>query len=154
MADKIVVMHDGIVEQIGAPLELYDRPNNLFVAGFIGSPAMNMIDGTISPSDPKTFLTADGTALPLVKSVDAAKGKPLVYGLRPEHVRFDPEGIPATVVVTEPTGAETLVIARLGGSDLTLVFHERIDVNPGDTLRIAINTSAVHVFDKETGQRL
>jgi multiple sugar transport system ATP-binding protein len=154
MADKIVVMHDGIVEQIGAPLDLYDRPNNLFVAGFIGSPAMNMIDGTISPSDPKVFLTADGTALPLAKPVDAAKGKALVYGLRPEHVRFDPEGIPATVVVTEPTGAETLVIARLGGSDLTLVFHERIHVSPGDTLRIAINEAAVHVFDKETGQRL
>jgi multiple sugar transport system ATP-binding protein len=154
MADKIVVMHDGIVEQIGAPLDLYDRPNNLFVAGFIGSPAMNMIDGTISPSDPKVFLTGDGTALPLAKPVNAAKGKALVYGLRPEHVRFDPNGIPATVVVTEPTGAETLVIARLGGSDLTLVFHERIHVNPGDTLRIAINEAAVHVFDKETGQRL
>jgi multiple sugar transport system ATP-binding protein len=130
MADKIVVMHDGLVEQIGAPLDLYDRPNNLFVAGFIGSPAMNMIDGTVSPTDPNTFLTADGTALPLAGA------------------------IPATVVVTEPTGAETLVIARLGGSDLTLVFHERIHVNPGDTLRIAIHESAVHVFDKETGQRL
>ncbi len=154
MADKIVVMHDGIVEQIGAPLDLYDRPNNLFVAGFIGSPAMNMIEGTISPSDLKVFLTADGTALPLATPVDAVKGRTLVYGLRPEHVRFDPNGIPATVVVTEPTGAETLVIARLGASNLTLVFHERIHVNPGDTLRIAINEAAVHVFDKETGQRL
>jgi multiple sugar transport system ATP-binding protein len=154
MADKIVVMHDGIVEQIGAPLDLYDRPNNLFVAGFIGSPAMNMIDGTISPTDPKTFLTLKGTALPLAKPVDAAGGRPLVYGLRPEHVRLDPNGIPATVVVTEPTGAETMVIAHLGGSDLTLVFHERIQVNPGDKLGIAINAAAVHVFDKQTGQRL
>ena len=154
MADKIVVMHDGIVEQIGAPLDLYDRPNNLFVAGFIGSPAMNMIDGTISPTDPKTFLTLKGTALPLAKPVDAAGGRPLVYGLRPEHVRLDPNGIPATVVVTEPTGAETMVIAHLGGSDLTLVFHERIHVNPGDKLGIAINAAAVHVFDKQTGQRL
>ena len=78
----------------------------------------------------------------------------MVYGLRPEHVRLDPNGIPATVVVTEPTGAETMVIAHLGGSDLTLVFHERIHVNPGDKLGIALNAAAVHVFDKQTGQRL
>ena len=96
----------------------------------------------------------DGTALPLPRPVDAAKGGALIYGLRPEHVRFAPDGIPATVVVTEPTGAETLLIARIGGSDLTLVFHERIDVKPGDTLRIAINEASVHVFDKETGHRL
>src|SRR5687768_15912860 len=89
MADKIVVMHDGIVEQIGAPLKLYDRPVNLFVAGFIGSPAMNMIEGRLSPSDPSVFLTAAGTALPLARSIDAAKGKALIYGLRPEHVRLE-----------------------------------------------------------------
>jgi multiple sugar transport system ATP-binding protein len=154
MADKIVVMHDGIVEQIGAPLELYDRPNNLFVAGFIGSPAMNMIEGRISPSDQMLFVTQDGTTLPLPRPVDAPSGRALIYGLRPEHVRFDSNGIPASVVVTEPTGAETMVIARLGGNDVTLMFHERIHTTPGDTLRISINESAVHVFDKETGQRL
>ena len=88
MADKIVVMHDGIVEQIGAPLELYDRPVNLFVAGFIGSPAMNMIEGRLSPSDASVFLTTAGTALPLARPMDAAKGKALIYGLRPEHVRL------------------------------------------------------------------
>ncbi|MEQ1522894.1 MAG: sn-glycerol-3-phosphate ABC transporter ATP-binding protein UgpC [Aestuariivirga sp.] len=154
MADKIVVMHDGIVEQIGAPLELYDRPVNLFVAGFIGSPAMNMIEGRLSPSDPRVFLTAAGTALPLAKSIDAAKGKSLIYGLRPEHVRLEANGIPATVVVTEPTGSETQVIVRLDMVDLTLMFHERIDVRPGETLHFAIDNSAVHLFDKETGMRL
>ena len=154
MADNIVVMHDGIVEQIGAPLELYDRPNNLFVAGFIGSPAMNMIEGRMSPSDPRLFLASDGTALPLAKPVDLSHGKPLVYGLRPEHVRLDPDGIPVAIVVTEPTGAETMVIARFGGSEVTLMFHERIHASPGDTLRIMIDASAVHIFNKETGQRL
>ena len=154
MADKIVVMQDGIVEQMGAPLDLYDRPNNQFVAGFIGSPAMNMIDGAISPSDPNVFLASDGTALPLAAPIDAGAGKALVYGLRPEHVRLDPDGLPARVIVTEPTGAETLVIARLGGRDVTLVFHERIHVTPGETLRVAINSAAVHVFDKDTGRRL
>ena len=154
MADKIVVMHDGIVEQIGAPLELYDRPKNLFVAGFIGSPAMNMIEGRISPSDQRLFLAADGTALPLANPVGMSGDKLLVYGLRPENVRLDANGMPVAVIVTEPTGAETMVIARLGGSDVTMMFHERINARPGDTLRIAIDASAVHVFDKETGQRL
>ena len=154
MADKIVVMHDGIVEQIGAPLELYDRPNNLFVAGFIGSPAMNMIEGQKAPLDPRLFLAADGTALPLERPVDVSGSKPLVYGLRPEHVRLDADGIPVTIVVTEPTGAETMVIARLGGSDVTMMFHERIHANPGETMRIAIDASTVHIFDKDTGQRL
>jgi multiple sugar transport system ATP-binding protein len=115
---------------------------------------MNMIEGRISPSDSKLFLTGDGTALPLARPVDVPSGKPLIYGLRPEHVRFDADGIPAHVVVTEPTGAETMVIARLGGSEVTLMFHERIHASPGDTLRIAIDASAVHIFDKETGQRL
>jgi multiple sugar transport system ATP-binding protein len=154
MADKIVVMHDGIVEQIGAPLELYDRPVNLFVAGFIGSPAMNMIEGRLSPSDASVFLTTAGTALPLSRPMDAAKGKALIYGLRPEHVRLEANGIPATVVVTEPTGSETQVIVRLDQSDLTLMFHERIDVRPGETLHLAIDKSAVHLFNKETGMRL
>ena len=154
MADKIVVMHDGIVEQVGAPLELYDRPVNLFVAGFIGSPAMNMIEGRLSPSDASVFLTAAGTALPLAKPIDDAKGKALIYGLRPEHVRLEATGIPATVVVTEPTGSETQVIARLDKVDLTLLFRERIDVRPGETIHIAIDKTAVHVFDKESGLRL
>ena len=154
MADKIVVMHDGIVEQIGAPLEIYDRPSNLFVAGFIGSPAMNMIEGRLSHSDPSAFLTAAGTALPVARSIDAAKDKALIYGLRPEHVRLEANGIPVTVVVTEPTGSETQVIVRLDQSDLTLMFHERIDVRPGETLHLAIDKSAVHLFDKETGVRL
>ena len=154
MADKIVVMHDGIVEQIGAPLEIYDRPSNLFVAGFIGSPAMNMIEGRLSPSDAGVFLTAAGTALPVARSIDAAKDKALIYGLRPEHVRLEANGIPVTVVVTEPTGSETQVIVRLDKFDLTLMFHERIDVRPGETLHLAIDKSAVHLFDKETGVRL
>jgi multiple sugar transport system ATP-binding protein len=153
MADKIVVMHDGIVEQIGAPLEIYDRPSNLFVAGFIGSPAMNMIEGSLSPSNPRVFNTAAGTALPVARSIDAAKDKSLIYGLRPEHVRLEANGIPVTVVVTEPTGSETQVIVRLDDSDLTLMFHERIDVHPGETLHIAIDETAIHLFDKETGMR-
>jgi len=115
---------------------------------------MNIIEGRLSPSDASVFLTTAGTALPLSRPMDAAKGKALIYGLRTEHVRLEANGIPATVVVTEPTGSETQVIVRLDQSDLTLMFHERIDVRPGETLHLAIYKSAVHLFDKETGMRL
>ncbi len=153
MADRIVVMHDGIIEQIGKPLELYDRPANLFVAGFIGSPAMNMIEGRVT-EDGAALAMADGTLLPLPPSLSAPRGRSLVYGVRPEHVRIDTDGIPIRVVVTEPTGSETQLVARLGGQEVTLVFHQRLDVAPGDELRVSIDTGAIHLFDKETGKRL
>src|SRR5687767_5851707 len=107
MADKIVVMHDGIVEQIGAPLDLYDSPANLFVAGFIGSPAMNMIKGRLDPQNPNSFIAADGMALPVARPPSAARGRDLIYGLRPEYMSLDPNGFPVTVAVIEPTGYET-----------------------------------------------
>src|SRR5690606_36166753 len=81
MADKIVVLHDGIVEQIGTPLELYDNPVNPLAAGFIGSPAMSMIRGRLDPADPQKFIAADGSALPVAKPAASAEGRDLVYGL-------------------------------------------------------------------------
>src|SRR6186713_125050 len=85
MADKIVVMHDGLVEQIGAPLELYDKPKNLFVAGFIGSPAMNFLKGTIRVNGAVSFSGPNGVRLPLAAAPTGADGRPAVYGVRPEH---------------------------------------------------------------------
>ncbi|WP_448954124.1 ABC transporter ATP-binding protein [Labrys neptuniae] len=152
MADKIVVMHDGIVEQIGAPLELYDKPANLFVAGFIGSPAMNFIKGRLDPADSSRFIAQDGSVLP-ARALREASGKPLVYGLRPESVRIGP-GIPMTVVVTEPTGSETHMTAKLAGTDVTCVFHERVAAQPGETINVAIDIGSTHLFDAESGQRL
>ncbi|WP_416799391.1 ABC transporter ATP-binding protein [Ciceribacter azotifigens] len=154
MADKIVVMHDGRVEQIGSPLELYDYPNNLFVAGFIGSPAMNMIKGTLDRQNPQVFVAADGTRLPLSKPFAEAVGKSLVYGLRPEYIRLDRDGMKAEVVVTEPTGYETQIIARFGGEEITCIFRERLDAKPGEPIGIAIDPAHVHLFDEETGMRL
>ncbi|MBB4184322.1 ABC transporter ATP-binding protein [Sinorhizobium terangae] len=154
MADKIVVMHDGVVEQIGAPLELYDNPVNLFVAGFIGSPAMNMIKGRLDPTVGNAFLTEDGTALPVARPAAAAIGHDLVYGLRPEYMALDPNGLPAEIVVIEPTGYETQMIVRLGGSDVTCVFRERVNAKPGDTIRLSIDAAHVHLFDAESGRRL
>jgi multiple sugar transport system ATP-binding protein len=153
MADKIVVMHDGIVEQVGAPLDLYDNPANLFVAGFIGSPAMNMIKGRLSPENGNAFVATDGTILPVVRPTAEAKGRDLVYGLRPEYITLDADGLPAEIVVIEPTGYETHMIVKLGGADVTCVFRERIDVRPGETIRVSIDAGHVHLFDVETGKR-
>ncbi|MDO1582957.1 ABC transporter ATP-binding protein [Rhizobium oryzicola] len=154
MADKIVVMHDGRVEQIGSPLELYDNPSNLFVAGFIGSPAMNMIKGQLDPQNPQVFVAADGTRLPLPAAYPSAVGKNLVYGLRPEYIRLDGTGYRAEVVVIEPTGYETQIVVNFGGSEVTCVFRERVDVRPGEAITIAIDPANVHLFDAEGGQKI
>ena len=151
MADKIVVMHDGRVEQVGAPLELYDRPANLFVAGFIGSPAMSMVKGRLAEDG--QFLAADGTRLPVGDAGRARAGQPLVYGVRPEAMRLGGT-IPLAVEVTEPTGAETYVVGTLGGTEITGDFRDRVAVPPGGVLDIGIDPGAVHLFDEGTGQRL
>jgi multiple sugar transport system ATP-binding protein len=153
MADKIVVMHDGIVEQMGAPLELYDRPNNLFVAGFIGSPAMNFVKGRLEGG---AFVTDAGMRLPVGKPPASSDGRPVVYGVRPEHFQLTGGGVPVEVVVVEPTGSETQVVVRGGGGhqEMVCVFRERVTAGPGETIHIQPNPSLVHLFDQETGQRL
>src|SRR5258706_10921754 len=95
MADKIVVMHDGIVEQIGTPLELYDRPNNQFVAGFIGSPAMNFLKGKVKSNGTARFEGLDGANLPLASGPANSDGRPVIYGIRPEHFAIAQDGAEA-----------------------------------------------------------
>jgi multiple sugar transport system ATP-binding protein len=154
MADKIVVMHDGIVEQIGAPLELYDRPANLFVAGFIGSPAMNFFNGRISMNGKAAFETVDGVELPLPGKPANASGQPAIYGVRPEHFTLSEDGAPGEVVVVEPTGSEIQVFAKIGRQDVTAVFRERHNFKPGDKIRLKPDPRLVHLFDAPTGKRL
>ncbi|MFM7416032.1 MAG: ABC transporter ATP-binding protein, partial [Alphaproteobacteria bacterium] len=115
MADKIVVMNHGRIEQAGAPLELYDRPANLFVAGFIGSPAMNLLAGRIKDG---SFIDGGGTSWPLPSAYAIREGAEVIYGIRPEHLRLDPDGIKTTIQVVEPTGSETQVILRV--DDITI----------------------------------
>jgi len=155
MADKIVVMHDGVVEQIGAPLDLYDRPANLFVAGFIGSPAMNFLDGRIEGGERPGFVTTGGARLPLPPALPAAAaGREVVYGIRPEHLHIAEAGTPATVKVVEPTGSETLVFADLAGAELSCLFRDRRPVAPDETIAVTPDLANVHLFDKATGKRL
>lgn len=143
MADKIVVMRDGSIEQVGTPLDLYDRPKNMFVAGFIGSPSMNFIMGTMSTSG---FTTSDGIALP---TPDQRPGSATAYGIRPEHLRLTDDGIPLEVVVLEPTGSETMVLARLGKQNITCVFRERLSVMTGSIIYVQPDLEAVHLFDQD-----
>ena len=151
MADKIVVMNHGRIEQIGAPLELYDRPANLFVAGFIGSPAMNFITGTVCAEDFKN-----------ARRLGAAAGRECgdpcrnaaVYGIRPEHLALDAGGLPFAVEIVEPTGSETHVQGRLGDQPLSGVFHERVDTKPGETIRVSPQPGAIHLFDAQSSRRI
>ncbi|MGQ0485185.1 MAG: ABC transporter ATP-binding protein [Hyphomicrobiales bacterium] len=154
MADRIVVMNAGVVEQVGSPLELYDRPDNLFVAGFIGSPAMNLIKGTIRVKGKPAFLSDGGVTLPLISAPRGAEGRPAIYGIRPEHFSLGGRNVKAEVSVIEPTGSETQVFARLGSHKIVGVFRERVAARPGDLLPIAPDPAAVHLFDEATGQRI
>ena len=151
MADKIVVMNHGVVEQVGPPLELYDRPANLFVAGFIGSPAMNMFEGRIEDG---AFRMGDGLAWPLPANGSAHPPAEVIYGIRPEHLRIDPAGIPAKVQVVEPTGSETQVVLRCGGMPMLGAFRERISARHGDILPVLPDPALVHLFDRRTGRRI
>jgi multiple sugar transport system ATP-binding protein len=157
MADKIVVMHDGRVEQIGAPLDLYDRPGNLFVAGFIGSPAMNFFRGTVRHNGKAEFVGPGGISLPLGEArpaAGAADGRPAVYGIRPEHFTLADDGVDAEISVVEPTGSETQLVAKLGGQEMLAVFRERHAFKPGDRVKLKPDTRLVHLFDEATGKRL
>jgi multiple sugar transport system ATP-binding protein len=146
MADKIVVMRDGRVEQVGSPLDLYDYPTNAFVAGFIGSPSMNFIKGAMTVDG---FRSDEGILLPTGSQFTSA----VTYGIRPEDIYLDPAGIEIKIVVLEPTGSETLVIAKLGDQTITCLLKERIRNLPGTMLRVSPKISAVHLFDS-AGNRI
>ena len=150
MADRIVVMHDGIVEQIGTPLELFDRPGNLFVAQFIGSPSMNVFEGTLRNG----MVEALGARWPVPPGVgQGSEGQKVSYGIRPTDLTLG-SGVPAKVVVVEPTGAETELLVEVGGQQLVLVMHGRTAARPDDTVHLALDAAMAHVFDGASGARL
>jgi multiple sugar transport system ATP-binding protein len=151
MADQIVVMHDGRVEQIGSPLELYDRPANRFVAGFIGSPAMNFIDGRQQDG---ALVAGNGARLPIAGAQAANDGRAMVYGIRPEHLDLADDGFEAEVVVIEPTGSETQLFARLGEQEIVAIFRERHEFAPGQKIRLKPRAPVAHLFDASSGQRI
>ncbi|MDA7418308.1 sn-glycerol-3-phosphate ABC transporter ATP-binding protein UgpC [Xenophilus arseniciresistens] len=159
MADRIVVLKDGRVEQVGAPLALYDRPRNAFVAGFIGSPAMNLLPGQLALDGAPRVRTDDGLSLPLPASAapaGAVHGQRVLYGARPEHWQLAAahEGLPAEVIVVEPTGAETQVALRVGRHDVLAAFRDRVGLRSGDRLGLRPDAAQAHLFDAASGARL
>jgi multiple sugar transport system ATP-binding protein len=154
MADKIVVMNGGNVEQTGTPLGLYDDPANLFVAGFIGSPAMNFLSGKLARNGSQRLVTlANGSQLP-VPGLALGDGHAVTLGVRPEHLVIGEAGVPAAVVVVEPTGADTQVYCKLADADLTVVSRERHTFRPGDTIRLQPLAGKTYLFDAKSGKRL
>jgi multiple sugar transport system ATP-binding protein len=153
MADKIVVMRDGEIEQIGTPLELYDNPVNQFVAGFIGSPSMNFLPGVVRGG--QVWLEGDAR-LPIPERTGAREGQAVVYGTRPEHIDLvqGTDGITTEVIVVEPTGADTQVFTRIGGVEVTSIFRERHDFRPGAQIRLRPDPTRAHLFDSQSGRRL
>jgi len=154
MADKIVVMQDGRIEQIGSPLELYDRPANLFVAQFIGSPAMNVVAGTLRRGAAGAWVEAEGgTRWPLPASAPGGDGQAVVYGVRPGDLSLGggAEAVPAEVIVVEPTGAETELLVQAGAEQIVVVMHGRTDAQPGQKIRLAVALDSVHLFDPTSG---
>jgi multiple sugar transport system ATP-binding protein len=156
MADRIVVMQDGRIEQIGTPLELYDHPDNLFVAQFIGSPAMNVVNGTLRRNGDGAYVEVEGGVrwpLAVSRGVDA---QPVAYGIRPEHLRLAGNDAPvqAEVIVVEPSGAETELLVKAGPSQIIMTMHGRTGVKPGERVGLAVETGAVHLFHRDTGVAL
>ena len=152
MADRIVVMNQGVVEQVGAPLELYDRPANRFVAGFIGSPAMNFLEGVTAGG--AIFRTRSGHELPLAGAPALAAGQAATFGVRPEHLKLAAAGLPATVSVVEPTGSETHVVAHHGDDEIVWVLRERVSLRPGQDIFLAVDPTHAHLFDAGSGRRV
>jgi len=160
MADVVVVMHDGEVEQIAAPMDLYDSPANTFVASFIGSPNMNMIEGILKRDSSGLMFVSESVQLPLDSSLDGEDGMRVICGIRPEHldlselsdVRNVITGILAQV---EPTGPETHVTLELANNQkLIAVFPERHDFVRNKPLSVKPRQEKIHLFDAATGKSM
>ncbi|MGF6959021.1 ABC transporter ATP-binding protein [Paraburkholderia youngii] len=160
MADRIVVMNAGRIEQIGRPLELYDRPANLFVASFLGSPSMNFVEGVIVTRAQGAGLAlklADGSEVALESTpASAVVGAQATLGVRPEHIEITAQIPDAAldVEVIEPTGAETHLYGTIGGSAWCVTTRERSKIEPGQRVALRLPAEHIHLFDTESGRRL
>ncbi len=159
LGDRIVLMHEGRVQQVGAPLDLYQRPANLFVAGFLGSPHMNQIPGRVERREGAWFESADGALRIRLRDAEVpatAEGRAVVLGVRPEAVQIaaESDGFPAVVEEIEPLGHESLVTVKAGTTPITLRTEAGIRVQVGQSVRCALAPGALHWFDAATGVRL
>jgi len=165
LGDRIVVMKDGLVQQVGTPLELYRRPANRFVAGFIGSPAMNFMDGCITTADDRLVLQGEGFSLRLPPAIlgraTLPEGRSLCVGIRPQHLRLGGAsgpgqiGLSGMLMVTEQLGDEQIVAIRLGGKDIRVAgVDPDLRLDPGGQIEVSAAVENLHFFDAATGERL
>jgi multiple sugar transport system ATP-binding protein len=156
MADRIVVMRDGIIEQIGTPLELFDHPCNLFVAQFIGSPAMNVLPGQAVYDQGQWDVLVNGQRWPAPALAGLKAGQAVHYGFRPTDLKLSAngEGVQAEVTLVEPTGSETELMLRCGEHNLVMVIHGRTSVQSGDQVHLLMAAARAHVFDSVSEQRI
>lgn len=155
MADRIVVMRGGNIEQIGSPLEIYDEPANSFVAGFIGSPSMNFIDGLVVERNRAIELqAAEDLHWPLPDSARAHTGKSVQLGIRPEHISIGTDGVPGKIIIIEPTGSDTHLQLQAGSQTIVAAVRDRLSVSPGQSVALGIDPVKAHLFDPSGGQRL
>ena len=156
MADKIVVMKDGVVEQTGGPLDLYDQPANTFVAGFIGSPAMNLLAGNARRNGSGVEVAfPNGERVQTPNGAALQDGQPVLFGIRPEHWAVAASGgLSVEVVVVEPTGADTQLYCRFMEHEVTATIRDRTNVRPGDRITLTPEPGRAHLFDTVSGKRL
>ncbi|MCA1494895.1 ABC transporter ATP-binding protein [Sinorhizobium alkalisoli] len=156
LADRIVAMNSGIVQQVGTPLALYDRPANLFVAGFMGSPGMNFFEGTCHASETPRFETVDNVAIPLGAPAPVAEGASVTLGIRPEHVVLaghGPDALFAQVDLVEPTGFGIILHLSLGPSSFKAFTSDRSFLTASGTIPVRFPALGLHFFDRE-GRRV
>ena len=156
LAQRVMVMNKGVAEQIGTPVEVYERPASRFVASFIGSPAMNLLEGNIS-TDGTRFQLAGGMALPLGNAANLQRGHAVTLGIRPEHIALSSQtagGVPFVVDTLEMLGADNLVHGRWGEQKMVVRLSHQERPQPGSTLWLYLPENHLHFFDKENGQRL
>lgn len=147
MADRIIVMRDGRIEQVGAPLDLYDHPANSFVATFIGSPSMNLIEGSVRDG---RFALSNGATIAIHPAIATYVNGPLTVGIRPDHIDIgeaQADGVEARLIAYEPTGSETMVTAELAGKPITITTRARLSLMPGAVIRVAPIAAQQHYFD-------
>lgn len=155
MADKIVVLNAGHVEQVGSPLDLYDRPKNKFVASFIGSPSINLLDAeVVSVDDAVAKISLGDVTIDISSRHELLAGSQISLGVRPEHLKLATTGLPVTVRVVEPTGSEIHVVFQFQEQEITAIFRERHELAPGAKVFLEVELDQIHLFDGKSGVRL
>jgi multiple sugar transport system ATP-binding protein len=154
MADRIVVLNEGGIAQVGTPKELYLKPVSQFVASFIGSPEINILEAKTDGKTASHVVLDDGTQLPLAQPLDLPEGTAVTYGVRPQTITLDPNGMPAEVVLVEPTGEVVEATLSFAGHDIVAVLPEDAALEPGDKVGLHIHAERTFVFDAQTGERL